>query len=163
MKSQLKKHPKTLLKIQKECLGTAFTSGSDSESDGSSISGRRSVQIPGKKNFLLRFRCFLSHRFVWCISFPTNLFPYLTPFPTISFFPLLPFLSSLTFFFPIFFQYPPPLFSFSSYFLFSFYFPVFFTFFPFILLFSPFPSPFPSSLDTNPVTGCEQVCLTSVS
>ena len=51
MKSQLKKHPKTLLKIQKECLGTAFTSGSDSESDGSSISGRRSVQIPGKKTY----------------------------------------------------------------------------------------------------------------
>ena len=139
MKSQLKKHPKTLLKIQKKCLGTAFTSGSDSESDGSSISGRRSVQIPGKKNFLLRFRCFLSHRFVWCISFPTNLFPYLTPFPTISFFPLLPFLSSLTFFFPIFFHYPPPfflsplIFSFPSLFPFSSPFSPLFSFFPLFL------------------------------
>ena len=36
---------------QKYVLGTAFTSGSDSESDGSSISGRRSVQIPGKKTY----------------------------------------------------------------------------------------------------------------
>ncbi|XP_023346843.1 uncharacterized protein LOC111715712 [Eurytemora carolleeae] len=38
---------KTFWERLRDSFGTAFTSGSDSESDGSSISGRRSVQIPG--------------------------------------------------------------------------------------------------------------------